>query len=135
MNRKLKMGLLALLALAVAGFGWLWFAPCGLGGCAPVSDLNKYQAEGSELLDAGGKPFATLSSANRRVVPLDSLPAHLPNAFVAVEDQRFYEHGGVDWRRFGGAMLANVRRRGVSEGGSTITMQLARNLFPEALPY
>jgi len=135
MNRKLTIALLASLALAVAGFGWLWFAPCGLGGCAPVSDLEQYQAEGSELLDAGGKPFGTLSTVNRRIVPLDSLPAHLPNAFVAIEDRRFYDHGGVDWKRFGGALLANVRRGGVAEGGSTITMQLARNLFPEALPY
>ena len=135
MNRKLKIALLSVLALAVVGFGWLWFGPCGMGGCAPVSDLEQYQAEGSELLDADGKPFGTLSTVNRRVVPLDSLPAYLPNAFVAIEDRRFYDHGGVDWKRFGGALLANVKRGGVSEGGSTITMQLARNLFPEALPY
>ncbi|CAA9298561.1 MAG: Multimodular transpeptidase-transglycosylase, partial [uncultured Gemmatimonadetes bacterium] len=135
MNRKLKIALLTLLALSVAGFGWLWFAPCGMGGCAPVSDLDQYQAEGSELLDTNDKPFGTLSTVNRRVVSIDSLPAYLPNAFVAIEDRRFYDHGGVDWKRFGGAMMANVRRRGVAEGGSTITMQLARNLFPDALPY
>jgi penicillin-binding protein 1A len=135
MNRKIKIALLSLLALSVVGFGWLWFAPCGLGGCAPVSDLEQFRAEGSELLDADGKPFGTLSTVNRRIVPLDSLPAYLPNAFVAIEDRRFYDHGGVDWKRFGGALLANVRRGGVAEGGSTITMQLARNLFPEALPY
>ncbi len=135
MNRKLKIVLLTLLALSVVGFGWLWFAPCGMGGCAPVSDLDQYQAEGSALLDANDKPFGTLSTVNRRVVSIDSLPAYLPNAFVAIEDRRFYDHGGVDWQRFGGAMMANVKRGGVAEGGSTITMQLARNLFPDALPY
>jgi penicillin-binding protein 1A len=139
MKRKLKIGLLSLLVLAVAGFGWLWFAPCGFGGCAPVSDLEKYQAEGSELLDASGKPFATLSTENRRTVSLDSVPAYLPNAFVAVEDRRFYQHGGVDWTRMGGALRSTlggmVGGGGGMEGGSTITMQLARNLFPEALPY
>ncbi|HEX8452865.1 MAG TPA: PBP1A family penicillin-binding protein [Longimicrobium sp.] len=135
MNPKLKIALLAILAISVVGFGWLWFAPCGMGGCAPVSELEQCQAEGSELLDADGKPFGNLSSANRRVVPIDSVPEYLPQAFVAIEDRRFYDHGGVDWKRFGGALFANVKRGGVSEGGSTITMQLARNLFPKALPY
>ncbi|MBV9774440.1 MAG: PBP1A family penicillin-binding protein, partial [Gemmatimonadetes bacterium] len=56
-------------------------------------------------------------------------------AFLAVEDRRFYQHHGVDWKRFMGALVKNVKARGVAEGGSTITMQLARNLFPKALPY
>ncbi|HEV2131524.1 MAG TPA: PBP1A family penicillin-binding protein [Longimicrobiaceae bacterium] len=132
--------LLAVLALLlVAGFAWVWFAPCGLGGCAPVSDLARFQAEGSELLDVDGEPFGTLATVNRRVVPLDSLPPHLIQAFLAVEDRRFYEHGGVDWRRMGGAMRSTVGAvsgsGGRLEGGSTITMQLARNLFPERLRY
>ncbi|HEX8245513.1 MAG TPA: PBP1A family penicillin-binding protein, partial [Longimicrobium sp.] len=58
-----------------------------------------------------------------------------PRAFLAVEDRRFFEHGGVDWKRTLGAMFKNVKSGGVEEGGSTITMQLARNLFPRALPY
>ena len=96
MNRKLKIALLAFAALGVAGFSWLWFAPCGFGGCAPVSELEKFQAEGSQLLDMEGEPFGTLATVNRRVVPIDSLPEHLPQAFLAVEDRRFYSHGGVD---------------------------------------
>jgi penicillin-binding protein 1A len=135
MNRTLKIVLLAAAALAVGGFGWVWFAPCGMGGCAPVSDLNRFVSEGSELLDVNGKPFGTLATVNRRVVPLDSVPGYLPRAFLAVEDRRFYEHHGVDWQRFLGALVSNVKAGGVAEGGSTITMQLARNLFPERLPY
>jgi penicillin-binding protein 1A len=134
MKRKLTIALLAVAVLALASFGWLWFAPCGMGGCAPVSELEKYQSEGSQLLDTGGRPFGTLG-IDRRVLPLDSMPGYLPKAFLAVEDRRFYEHGGVDWKRFGGAFFKNVKTGGVSEGGSTITMQLARNLFPRALPY
>ncbi|HEX7241393.1 MAG TPA: PBP1A family penicillin-binding protein, partial [Longimicrobiaceae bacterium] len=134
-GRTVRRVLLALGGLLLVAFAWLWFAPCGFGGCAPVSDLERFQAEGSELLDINGKPFGTLASVNRRVVPLDSLPEYVPRAFLAVEDRRFFEHGGVDWKRFGGAMISNVKAGGVAEGGSTITMQLARNLFPEALPY
>jgi penicillin-binding protein 1A len=121
--------------LVVAVSAWVWFAPCWLGGCAPLDDLAEYQAEGSQLLDVHGEPFAILATVNRRIVPLDSLPPHLPQAYVAVEDQRFYSHSGVDVLRVGGAFLSNLRRRGVAEGGSTITMQLARNLFPDYLPY
>ncbi|HEV7590736.1 MAG TPA: PBP1A family penicillin-binding protein [Longimicrobium sp.] len=135
MKRKILIGLSALATLGLIVFGWLWFAPCGLGGCAPVSELERYQSEGSQLLDMGGRPFATLGTGSRRVVPVDSLPPYLPRAFLAVEDKRFYEHGGVDWKRFMGALFKNVKSGGVEEGGSTISMQLARNLFPRSLPY
>ena len=135
MKRRLAVALGILLVLALSGFAWLWFGPCGLGGCAPVGDLEKYQVEGSQLFDRHGDPFGTLASVNRRVVPLDSLPEHLPQAVLAVEDRRFYQHHGVDWKRFAGALVRNVRARGVEEGGSTITMQLARNLFPDRLDY
>ena len=68
--------------------------------------------------------------------PLDSLPDYLPQAFLAVEDRRFYDHGGHRLPpRSSGALVGNVRAGGVAEGGSTITQQLARNLFPEWLPY
>jgi 1A family penicillin-binding protein len=135
MKRKFYIGLSVLATLALIAFGWIWFAPCGFGGCAPVSELEKFQSEGSQLLDMGGRPFATLGTGSRRVVPVDSLPPYLPKAFLAVEDRRFYEHGGVDWKRFMGALFKNVKSGGVEEGGSTITMQLARNLFPRTLPY
>lgn len=125
----------ALAVVGIALFAWIWFAPCWLGGCAPLDDLAEYQAEGSQLLDVNGEPFATLATVNRRIVSIDSLPPHLPQAFVAVEDKRFYDHGGVDFRRLIGAMVSNLRAGGVEEGGSTITQQLARNLFPEWLPY
>ncbi|HKP74624.1 MAG TPA: PBP1A family penicillin-binding protein, partial [Longimicrobiaceae bacterium] len=135
MKRKILIGLSAFGLLLLAAFTWVWFAPCGMGGCAPVSELEQYESEGSQLLDMNGRPFAALGTEGRHVVPLDSLPPYLPKAFLAVEDHRFYEHGGVDWKRFMGALFRNVKSGGVEEGGSTITMQLARNLFPRALPY
>ncbi len=139
MKRRLIAAFAILVVLGLAAFSWLWFLPCGFGGCAPVSDLQQFQAEGSQLLDINGEPFGMLATVNRRIVPLDSLPPHLPQAFVAIEDQRFYDHGGVDWRRMVGAVRATAGSKlggdGGLEGGSTITMQLARNLFPEHLPY
>ena len=66
-------------------------------------------------------------------MPLSALPSHVAQAFLAVEDKRFYEHRGVDWPRVGGAMLANLRSGEYAQGFSTISMQLARNLFPERI--
>src|SRR6202008_186316 len=62
-------------------------------------------------------------------VPLKELPPYLPKAFVAIEDRRFFFHYGVDPIGLGRAVVANVLRRGVAQGGSTLTQQLAKNLF------
>ena len=65
----------------------------------------------------------------RRDVPITAISPHLQNAFVAVEDHRFFMHPGVDPIALGRAVFRNVRSSGRSEGGSTITQQLARTLF------
>ena len=62
-------------------------------------------------------------------VTLKELPPYLPKAFLAIEDRRFYSHFGIDPIGLARAAVANVMRRGVSQGGSTITQQLAKNLF------
>jgi penicillin-binding protein 1B len=65
-------------------------------------------------------------------VALGELPDHLVQAVLAVEDQRFFAHYGLDLRRIGGALVANLRAGGVVQGGSTITQQLAKNLYLSA---
>jgi penicillin-binding protein 1A len=62
-------------------------------------------------------------------VPLAELPDYVPKAFVAIEDRRFYWHHGVDPLGISRALVADILRRGASQGGSTITQQLAKNLF------
>ncbi len=88
----------------------------------------------SYLYDKNGKRFARLfSEQNRVVVPLEVMPDHLINAFVAIEDERFFQHHGVDIEAFGRALLVNIRERRIVEGFSTITQQLVKNtmLTPE----
>ncbi len=68
----------------------------------------------------------------RNPVSLPGVPRHLIDAVLAVEDQRFFAHHGLDVRRIGGAFVANVRAGGIAQGGSTITQQLAKNLFLSA---
>lgn len=66
---------------------------------------------------------------NRTYVPAEQMPTHLIQASIAVEDQRFFQHHGLDFRRIAGAVLVNIREGSKSEGASTITQQLARNLY------
>ena len=108
---------------------------CGISGCPDVDRLKGYMPdEASTIVDQDGKEVAKLFVTRRVFVGLDSVPKHVPDAFVAMEDKRFYQHGGVDWRRVGGAAYKNIKELGIAEGSSTITMQLARNVFPENLP-
>ncbi len=127
--------LMAVLALVVGGVAWGAWEHCGVRGCPDVRTLTAYQpGGGSRLLDRKGDLLARLRPVDRVVVPLDSVPRVVQDAFVAVEDKRFRSHRGVDWLRVPGAVWANLRAGGVAQGFSTITMQLARNAFPERLP-
>ena len=126
-------------ALAVAGAALLvltiaW-TRCGIRGCPDVRALSSFRPGGAPvLMDREGRPFGDLAPVEGELVTLRSLPEHVPQAFLAIEDRRFYEHGAIDWMRVVGALWANLRSRQVEEGSSTITMQLARNVFPDRIP-
>jgi len=75
----------------------------------------------------GGTMAVLKAEENRSPVTLDQVPQHLIDAVVAVEDERFWEHGGVDLRSTGRALASNVEAGGVTQGGSTITQQLVKN--------
>jgi penicillin-binding protein 1A len=82
-----------------------------------------------EIVGLDRRPLVTRGEMSGTDVPIKELPPYLPRAFIAIEDRRFYSHYGVDPIGLARAALANVLRRGVSQGGSTITQQLAKNLF------
>jgi penicillin-binding protein 1A len=82
-----------------------------------------------EIVGLDGKPLATRGEMHGATVTLKELPPYLPRAFVAIEDRRFYSHFGIDPIGLARAAAANLMRRGVTQGGSTITQQLAKNLF------
>lgn len=86
-------------------------------------------ARASVFYDHKGQPAFVISKEQRFEVPLDQVSPNLKNAIVAIEDQRFYAHRGVDLVRIGGAALANVRDGRRAQGASTITQQLARMSF------
>ena len=72
-------------------------------------------------------------SSGERSSRSHDIPPLVRNAFVVTEDKRFYQHAGIDWIRVPGALLVDIKNRNFSEGFSTITMQLARNIFPERI--
>ncbi|MBO6178427.1 MAG: penicillin-binding protein 1A [Selenomonadaceae bacterium] len=84
----------------------------------------------STIYDINGSEIATVHAEEDRIpVKIAKVPKYLQDAFVAVEDNRFYDHNGVDIKGILRAAWSNIRGGGVSEGGSTITQQLAKNAY------
>ncbi len=82
----------------------------------------------STVYAADGSVIAVLhDEVDRTVISLDQIPPHVQNAVIAAEDRRFWEHDGYDVEGLGRALLENIESRGVSQGGSTITQQLAKS--------
>jgi len=81
------------------------------------------------LVADDGSPIARRGSYKEAPIDVAKLPAYVPGAFVAIEDRRFYSHMGVDPKAIARALGKNAQAGGVSEGGSTITQQLAKNAF------
>jgi penicillin-binding protein 1A len=118
-----------------AGLGYAgWSLVCRAGQCPDVAELDHYQPrQTSKLYAADGRFIAELGLERRTLLRISDMPPILRNAFVIVEDKRFYDHRGIDWWAVPRAIVTNLRARSWSEGFSTISMQLARNIFPERL--
>ncbi len=138
MRRKLLLSLAVLAGVGFVGlgiFGLYWtFFLCRGDRCPSVAQFDEYQpVQPARLYAADGRFIAEVGLERRSLVTLDQIPQHVIDAFVITEDKRFYGHNGIDYIRIVGALLANIRAGGFEEGFSTITMQLARNIFPERL--
>jgi 1A family penicillin-binding protein len=83
-----------------------------------------------EVYDRNGEKFLTLNNASKQnYVRLEDIDQDIIDAFLSIEDKKFYSHKGIDLLRIGGALLANLTNKEITQGGSTITQQYARNLF------
>jgi penicillin-binding protein 1A len=95
-----------------------------------ITALHNYRPPlATVVLDNQGRELASFARENRILVTLDQMPALLPKAFVAAEDGRFFQHGGVDGWSVLRAMFNNLRSGRRAQGGSTITQQVARALL------
>ncbi|MFO1485183.1 MAG: PBP1A family penicillin-binding protein [Verrucomicrobiaceae bacterium] len=96
-------------------------------------DLNKLgeMPERTIVFDFKGEVLGRMHGENRIIVPLSEVSPWFIKALLAREDSRFYKHHGVDWYGMARAMVRNVKEMRIVQGGSTLTMQLARNSFPD----
>ncbi|MBV8524637.1 MAG: PBP1A family penicillin-binding protein [Acetobacteraceae bacterium] len=95
----------------------------------PESALDAVRRPSLALEDRSGRVIATYGDVVGETVHLSDLPPYLPAAVVAVEDRRFWSHGGLDFLGMGRAMLVDLRALRLVQGGSTITQQVAKTLF------
>ncbi|HLS36604.1 MAG TPA: PBP1A family penicillin-binding protein, partial [Bacillota bacterium] len=128
-NRKIKWSLVALgtlIILTLLGFISLLF-----GGRFIVNEDNFILPATTTVETANGEVIGELFEERRYPVMIEDIPEYVQEAFIAVEDRRFYQHKGVDPRSIVRAVYRDIIARGKVEGASTITQQLAKNLFLE----
>jgi penicillin-binding protein 1A len=119
----------------VAGIGLgTWNAVCR--DCPSIAQIYVYEPQrATRILDIENRLVAELFVERRTPISLATLPEYVPQAFIAVEDRRFYSHDGLDYIRIVGAGVRNVLQQRVTGGASTITQQLARNMFTEEIGF
>lgn len=110
--------------VAVAGINLVFVVP-GPGGIRSAAEMPV----STLVYDLRDRPVFSIFKEHRTTVGLKDISPHIVRAVLAVEDERFYSHGGIDVRRIVGAAVANLKQGELAQGGSTITQQLARKTF------
>ncbi len=123
--------------LAATGAGAVyatWRLVCAGTRCPSIGILESYSPrQTSRLYAVDGRFVAEIGLERRTLVELKDIPKIVRDAFVITEDKRFYSHSGIDWLRIPGSVFHNVMAGSFAQGFSTITMQLARNVFPDQI--
>jgi penicillin-binding protein 1A len=125
--RSLKWGATGLAALLAVFALTIGYFALGLPDVSSMAEAQRKQSV--SLLAADGSLLVSYGDLYGEAIQVRDLPPALPLAVLAVEDRRYFEHSGVDPRGLLRAVLANLRAGGIVQGGSTITQQLAKNLF------
>ncbi|TSC91148.1 MAG: 1A family penicillin-binding protein [Parcubacteria group bacterium Gr01-1014_2] len=122
------MALLWLIVLGIIGFlaAFAYFAPQIPD---PQTIITRRVNEGTKILDRKGETvlFNVHGDERRTIIPFDQMPENLKEAAIAAEDGNFYAHQGLDIKGVVRAIFVNIKDRGLSQGGSTITQQLVKN--------
>jgi penicillin-binding protein 1A len=136
LSRRGLIGTVALAAMFTAGFSWgAWSRVCSAERCPSIARLTTGPGpqQTSKVYAADGRLIAEYGLERRTVLPLREIPPWVREAFLATEDKRFYEHHGIDYWRILGSLKANIISLSYTQGFSTITMQLARNIFSDQI--
>ncbi|MGM9988901.1 MAG: transglycosylase domain-containing protein [Bacillaceae bacterium] len=127
MSKKFALGFsLAILAFLIGLVGY--FVIIFLGNYV-IDDKQLLFYSNSQMIDQEGEVISKLYVQNRELVKIKDIPQHVQDAFVAIEDERFYEHHGIDFLAIARALIKDIIAGEKLEGGSTITQQLAKNVF------
>ncbi len=126
-----RLLVLAVVVLAVAGIAAVIGVATAIFDSAPEVNFETLIPEGyaSFIMDENGEVVQELSigDANRIYVEIDQIPDHVSNAFIVIEDKRFYEHNGIDMTGIFRAIFVNLKEGSLSEGASTLTQQVIKN--------
>lgn len=141
MTKKIAAIIIKILLITILFLGSIMIVFAGITGGAILevmktapeinADAIKYEmSQNSTVVDEDGNEVdAIATSQYREIVSYDDIPDNLKNAFVAVEDERFIDHNGIDIISILGSMVENFKAGAIVRGGSTITQQLARNTY------
>ncbi|WP_257349409.1 transglycosylase domain-containing protein [Pseudalkalibacillus decolorationis] len=121
---RIIIAAIALIFLSLLGYMGIIFA-----GNYVIDEKDLVMSSATTLVDDKGDVITKLYAQNRELVEIEDIPEHVQQAFIAVEDRRFYDHSGIDYQAIGRALYKDILAGGKVEGGSTITQQLAKNIF------
>jgi len=133
--RKASVGKTAAVALLVLLLAFVLFVIATFlrtPGTAELSAIRHYEASSAYTSD--GELLGRYYVQNRDEIPIDHVPQHFLDALLAIEDIRFHNHNGIDCRALGRVLVRTIMLRQDAGGGSTITQQLAKNLYPRENP-
>lgn len=123
-----EVTVLALLAVSLGVVAGAFFSVLKM--LPSSADIASYEpTEATKIYSSDGVVLADIFEENREIVPIGDMPKNLQNATVAIEDERFYKHPGIDLQGIARAIYQNLRRRHLAQGASTLTQQLARNIY------
>src|SRR5690606_11497251 len=130
----IAISVLALISLGVGVAFGEWNHVCR--DCPSIAEIYAWEPKQStKIFDRDGDLIDELFQERRTPIDIEDLPEHVPQAFIAIEDKRFYNHGALDLRRIFGVAIKNLLSGRIQGGGITITQQLARNMFEEQIGF
>ena len=127
MQGATKLGLFTAYIGAMSALSWVFLMGRDLPDTEQLWDRTRPVSV--QFVDRHGRDLMTRGAQEANSVSIESLPPDLVNAVLAIEDRRFYNHVGIDPYSFTRAIVRNLQNRGYSEGASTLTQQLAKNVF------
>src|SRR5262245_14978151 len=127
--RRLFAGAVAVAVVLAGAAGWFIYLEI-TADMPPIDAAVQYQPPvTTQILAADGTVLGEFYSQKRYLVPLDRIPRHVQDAFIAAEDQSFYRHKGIDATGIARAFINNIRAGGKVQGGSTITQQVVKSVL------